>query len=275
MPLPLTTLVLTATAAAAAPPIAWQPLAPGLDHALVAPRPDTRDAGPLEVVRADPRRIRADVVTIAEQGGDPRTAAQWADARGGAVQVVTNAGMFATDHSTHTGYLAAHGRVLSAQWVKSYQSVLAFDPARAGVPLMRVLDLDVPADKAAMSDYRGLAQNLRLIGAPALNKWKKNGKLWSEAALAQDRRGHVLIVFARSPHSMVDFNERLIAQLDVVSAQHLEGGPEASLTIRAPELRVDRAGSFETGFFDDSNQHQWPLPNVLVLEPLPPADRHR
>ena len=142
-----------------------------------------------------------------------------------------------------------------------------FDPTRAQLPAFRLLELDVAADRTAMEDYRGRIQNLRLIAAPAHNKWKKNGRLWSEAALAQDRAGHLLVVFARAPHSMVDFNDRIIAQLAVASAQHLEGGPEASLTIRSPELTVDRAGSFETGFFDESNHQQWPLPNVLIFEP--------
>ena len=130
---------------------------------------------------------------------------------------------------------------------------------------MRLLERDDPAHRALLQRYRGRAQNLRLIAAPGRNKWTRNDRAWSEAALAMDRGGRVLIVFAREPHQMVDFNARILAQLDVVSAQHLEGGPEASLSIRAPQLRLDRAGSFETGFFDDSNTEQWPLPNVIVL----------
>jgi hypothetical protein len=45
---------------------------------------------------------------------------------------------------------------------------------------------------------------------------------------------------------------------------HLEGGPEVSLSIHVPGLDLDLAGSYETRFRpDDSNRHQWPLPNVL------------
>lgn len=258
---PLLALALSATVAL--PAIAWQPLAPGLDRSILDPRPDTRDDGPLEVVRVDPRRVEIDVATVAERGGEPRTAAQWAAelARPGEALVLTNAGMFDTDHRTHTGYLAAHGRVLSKRWVKSYQSVLGF----GGTDPARILELDVPADRAALERYPGRMQNLRLIAAPGTNKWSKNGRAWSEAALAQDRHGNLLLLFARAPHMMVDFNDRVLAQLGVVSAQHLEGGPEASLTIRAPTFTADRAGSFETGFFDDSNHVQWPLPNVLVF----------
>lgn len=45
---------------------------------------------------------------------------------------------------------------------------------------------------------------------------------------------------------------------------HLEGGPEASLSLRAPGLHVDLAESYETGFMEnDDNESQWPIPNVL------------
>lgn len=51
-------------------------------------------------------------------------------------------------------------------------------------------------------------------------------------------------------------------QLDV------EGGPEASLSIRAEGLRLDLSGSYETGFNEnDDNRVQWRLPNVLVVMP--------
>lgn len=266
LPVVLTLHVLASTAAPS-----WQRLAPGLELGHIHPRPHTRDAGELEVVRADPRLVRAELATVAQTGGDKRTASAWADqvARPGDVVVVTNAGMFATDHRSHTGYLEAPGVVLTPKW-NAYQSVFAFDPTPATpgedeLPSMRLLERDDPAHRALLQRYRGRAQNLRLIAAPGRNKWTRNDRAWSEAALAMDRRGRVLIVFAREPHQMVDFNARILAQLDVVSAQHLEGGPEASLSIRAPRLQLDRAGSFETGFFDDSNTEQWPLPNVIVL----------
>jgi hypothetical protein len=64
---------------------------------------------------------------------------------------------------------------------------------------------------------------------------------------------------------MSTFNRRLLAAgLGVVRAQHLEGGPEASLSIRGAGAPIDLAGSYETGFNEaDDNQHQWPLPNVI------------
>jgi len=68
---------------------------------------------------------------------------------------------------------------------------------------------------------------------------------------------------------MFHFNRRLLAlPLDIVSAMHVEGGPEASLSIRAPGVRLDLAGSFETAFREnDGNAEQWALPNVIGVLP--------
>jgi len=56
----------------------------------------------------------------------------------------------------------------------------------------------------------------------------------------------------------------LALPLHVVQAMHVEGGPEASLSIHTGELELDLSGSCETGFnANDLNHTQWPIPNVL------------
>jgi hypothetical protein len=50
---------------------------------------------------------------------------------------------------------------------------------------------------------------------------------------------------------------------------HVEGGPEASLSVHSGGVELDLCGSFETGFVsDDANPLQWPIPNVIgVVKP--------
>ena len=98
--------------------------------------------------------------------------------------------------------------------------------------------------------------------------WSKQAKRWSEAAVAIDRRGRLLFMFCRAPLSMHAFTERVLAlPLGIERAMHMEGGPEASLSIHAGGVDVDLQGSFETGFFpSDANTRQWALPNVLGVE---------
>ncbi|MBV8202615.1 MAG: phosphodiester glycosidase family protein, partial [Acidobacteria bacterium] len=101
-----------------------------------------------------------------------------------------------------------------------------------------------------------------------VNVWQQSARRWSEAAIAQDREGRILFLFSRSPLTMHDFNALLLGlPLAIVRAMHVEGGPEASLSVHAPGIDLDLAGSYETGFNEsDANPAQWPLPNVLTVE---------
>lgn len=271
--LAIVALIAVAAVPATAPDVAstWRALGPGVDYAAIAisPRPAIGD-GRLHVVRVDPARATLRARLAAETSGGSRTARQWAE--GPRIAAVINAGMYATDFSTHVGYLRIGERVQARKWVSKYQSVLLLGARRPGLPAATIRDTQ-PGDKAAaFADYDTVIQNLRLIRDPGVNVWSKNGRRWSEAAIALDREGRILLLFCRSPFTMYDFNallERL--PLGVVRAMHVEGGPEASLSVRGPGIELDFAGSYETGFEEsDGNDHQWPLPNVVVVEVRPP-----
>ena len=68
-----------------------------------------------------------------------------------------------------------------------------------------------------------------------------------------------------------EFNEKLLALgLGITRAMHVEGGPEASLTIRSAKVNLDLCGSYETGFNEnDNNKQQWPIPNVIGVVASP------
>jgi hypothetical protein len=56
----------------------------------------------------------------------------------------------------------------------------------------------------------------------------------------------------------------LSVPLGITAAMHVEGGPEASLSIHTGGVDLDLNGSCETGFNEnDGEQRQWPIPNVL------------
>lgn len=260
-------LVLLATLLAApAPEPSFRTLAPGVEHALVTlPKKPAVGAPLLHVIRLDPVRAELSLKTVTREGGENRTAGQWCEDAGAIVAI--NAGMFATDHRTHVGHLSERGHVNSQKW-NQYQSVLLFSPVRAGhEPRFLLIDREDPELEEQMALYAGVSQNLRLIRAPGQNVWKNGARRWSEAAIATDDRGRLLLLFTRAPYSMPELNAMLLElPLGITRAQHLEGGPEASLSIRAPGVKLDLAGSFETGFFaSDANQTQWPLPSVFVV----------
>lgn len=242
--------------------IKWRDLQDGVAYAAmrVVEKPAFGD-GLFHVVRIDPTRAQLWAYASSIEEVDPRTAAEWAKQKD--LAVVINAGMYEEDHRTHTGYFRVEAHTNSDRWLSSYKSALIV-PRRSHLPPTRLIDLDAE-EKPEFTDHDVVVQNLRLIKSPGRNVWAENGRQWSEAAVAMTRGGEILFVFSRTPFSMRDFNAKLLSlRLDVVRAMHVEGGPEASLSIRAGGIDLDFSGSYETGFVEnDRNQRQWPLPNVL------------
>jgi hypothetical protein len=183
--------------------------------------------------------------------------------------------MFDTDNKTHLGYFRSRDRVLNGR-VNSYQSIMAFDPREGRkVPSFRIFDLDANSSlKTILADYASAAQNLRLIKRPGVNQWGKQTREWSEAAVGEDSEGLVLFIYSRSPFSMHDLNQELLAAgIGVVAAQHMEGGPEAQLYVHTGSTELEMFGSYETSFKEnDENSVAWPVPNVIGVRPRAAAD---
>jgi hypothetical protein len=236
-------------------------IAPGVEYAELP-----FGKGVANVIRIDPAVAELQFALRSKEGGSERTAGAWADRLG--FVAAMNAGMFDVDHLSNVGRLIDGPHRNKEQLHGSYQSVLVFGPAKPGLPRAQLLDLDEPGAKETMQSYSSVVQNLRLIKSPGTSVWKKNGRSWSEAAIAQDKKGRVLFVFTRAPHQMADYNELLLASpLEIVRAFHAEGGPEASLSVRSKTVNVDLCGSYETGFIEsDRNDAQWGLPNVIGVK---------
>jgi hypothetical protein len=251
--------LLAAGAAPQQPPaVRWRALQPGVELAIVA-----GGGGPLYVVRVDPRRAKL-AAGLASKTGRSQTAAEWC--RTSRFSVAINLGMYEADHRTHTGYLR-DGAHLNNGRVNDYRSLLALRPAKSGLPPALWVDLPSAALPPALAPYDLVVQNLRLIAGDRKNVWTPTNRRWSEAALAIDSKGRLLFLFSRAPYSMPEFNALILRlPLDVRQAMHVEGGPEASLSVHAGGVDLDLCGSFETGFVEDeSNRDQWPLPNVLAV----------
>jgi hypothetical protein len=255
------------TAAADAP---WRSVAKGVEYSqmALASQPSIGD-GLLHVVRVDPSLARLRAFAISQMGGATRTARQWRDEL--RLVAVINAGMFDSSYVRHTGFFRVGAHVNSSTWVKSYQSILVVDPRKSGLPNAAIHD----GAGGDWSEYATVVQNLRLIRAPGSSVWGENGRRWSEAAVAMDRNGRILFLFSRSPYSMRELTRLLLGlPLGIVSAMHVEGGPEASLSVRGNGLDLNLSGSYETGFREnDENREQWPLPNVLAVEAEPEAKK--
>ena len=131
-----------------------------------------------------------------------------------------------------------------------------------------MFDTDVYNIKEIIKNYNTVIQNLRLIRRTAENRWPQQNRKWSEAALGEDKEGNVLFIFSSYPYSMHDFNNILTKlPIDIVCAQHLEGGPPASLYFSYKNIEIKAFGSYETEFNEnDDKDSYWPIPSIIGIK---------
>lgn len=245
------------------PDTSWQQINEGLHIASfpVKKNPVAGD-GHIQVVRINPAKYQLTILSAANASHGNLTADAWCKE----YQLIAaiNAGMFQTDYQSNVGYMK-HFKYLNNARKNAYQSVAAFNPVDSSDAPFRIFDLDsVPFEKVT-DTYQSVIQNLRLIKRPGENRWSRQEKRWSEAALGEDDRGNILLIFSRTPFSMHEFNNILLAlPINLQCAQHLEGGPEASLYFSHRDVQMSLMGSYETDFNEsDKNHHFWELPNVI------------
>jgi len=248
----------------------WQSLAPGMElGTFSASRPSSSGDSRITILRMDSNRWSLEFIGPSLDGeSGERTARQWSKDYG--LTAAINAGMYAEDYSTHIGYLRFREHLNNGH-VNAYQSVAAFDPRQEGLPPFRIFDLDSPgvSMQTILQDYASAIQNLRLVKRPGQNRWEQQEKQWSEAALGEDKTGRILFIFCRSPYTMHDLNNELLGlDIDLVAAQHLEGGPQAQLYVNAGGVKLEITGSHGTSYSgNDGISSAWPIPNVLGVRP--------
>ncbi len=227
-----------------------------------APFPSSTGLGDrcITIVRIDPTKFAIELHTALAEGGS-RTAPTWA--KDDHLVAVLNASMYGEDNRS-VGLLTSRAGVNNGADNKKLGGFFAWDPVTPGAPPIvstgrdcAGFDLDDLRKK-----YRGVVQNYRLLDcARAPIAWQ-DPKLFSAAVLGTDRKGNVVFAHARTPWSMTELAKILaVPELDLDTAMHVEGGPEASLWVAGT---VSEMGSFESGFFGkDDNTTFWSIPNVL------------
>lgn len=254
--------MLLALVLAAAAGTEWQGLVPGVEYrTFVLEAKPTSGDGLLHVVRIDATVARLDFGLASQNDGTLRTAREWCDDKG--FMVVINAGMYATDYVANVGYLRRGAHLNNGTWNSKYQSVLALGSKQKGLPAAQLWDRESTPDLQA-AKYESVVQNLRLLKAPGEVVWKPNGDAWSEAAIGSDRSGRVLFLFSSTPFEMATLGAKLLElPLELVRAMHVEGGPEASLSIHTKALQLDLAGGPRRVTFGTVGLKQWRIPNVV------------
>lgn len=107
-----------------------------------------------------------------------------------------------------------------------------------------------------------------MINCEGENTWQQDQKKWSMVLLGEDKNQNILFIFVRSPYRVHDFiNHLKNLNIGINRLMYLEGGPEASFYVNHPKMKVQKMGSYETGFNEnDNNKEYWQIPNVIGIK---------
>ena len=182
----------------------------------------------LFIVKIDPNLYQLQLLSVSELGRPALTTQQWSK-KYNLISAI-NAGMFQMDLSSNVGYMKNFEHKNNSHINSSHKSLAVFNPKNETDPAFYIHDLDKINVDSILARYHTAIQNLRLLKRSGENRWKKQNEKWSEAALGQDADGNMLFIYSRRPVSMYDFNQALLRlPINIVCAQHLDGGPHASL----------------------------------------------
>ena len=217
----------------------------------------------ITIIKIDPGQYTFKLLSAKEAGLKGMTLKGWCRQFGllGGV----NAGMYQTDFLSNVGYMKNFTHINNARIASKFLSVFACNPVEEGIRRAKIFDIDETGVKDVIKDYNTVVQNLRLIKRPGVNMWSRQSKIWSEVALGEDSGGNILFIYSRTPYSMYEFNEILLTlPIDIVCAQHLEGGPEASMYFKYKDVEIGKYGSYESSLNSaDHNQVAANIPNII------------
>lgn len=264
-------LVLISGAAAATPAasqtgrIDWQRLEPGLDLARVAtPIKAARGKSELTILRADMRRFDLRLVSASWTGDETRTARDWA--RRQKLVAAINAGLFMKDGKTSVGLMRA-GRRVNNPSLNRWGAVLSFDRRSGRIARARIFDRRCENYNALRRRYRSHLQSFRMLTCRGTPTFRPSERRWSIAALATDRRGRILFLFAEGAFSPWEFSQNLRRlPLGVKRAMYLEGSSDAQFYAKAGRTEISLVGRCSRIFGCSSGKvSATRIPNVLGL----------
>lgn len=245
----------------------WEKLDDGLFLAEFATKKESLYGdSKITVLKIDSEKYNIKLMSASEHDYKLRTAEKWAEEFD--LVATINAGMFEQDYLTATGYMKNYQHVNNPKQKKGFNTIFAFNPKKKGIPLAQIIDTRCQNFSKLKDKYNSLIQSIRMINCHQKNTWSQQPKMWSIAALGIDKEGNILFIHSRSPYTVHDFIDNLLSlPININNAMYLEGGPEASLYFNLPNKKIERIGSYETGFRENNDNNEfWPIPNIIGIK---------
>ncbi len=241
----------------------WQKLDDGLHLAVYdAPKKSTDGDSKITILKIDPAVYDLNLFSAKEGKQYTKTAKEWVEEK--SQIAVINAGMYRMDHATNLGYMKDHDFINNPKLNKD-NTIAAFNRKDTTVPEFQIIDLKCQDWEQLKDKYHSYTQSIRMVDCKQSNRWGQQPKKWSMVTIGKDKKGNALFIFTRSPYTVHDFIDMLLAApLEIYNLMYLEGGPEASFYLNHQGTEVAKMGSYETGFMEnDENAAYWPIPNVI------------
>ncbi|HXA02646.1 MAG TPA: phosphodiester glycosidase family protein [Cytophagaceae bacterium] len=248
--------------------IQWTQLEAGLNYASVlSPVKSTIADSKIDILKIDPNYFSFDLICAGQKKSNKKLVTDWAKENN--LIACVNSSMFKLegDFMTSTGYMKNGKYINNPNLNPAYKSIFAFNPKDSSLPKAHIIDLSCENWTVKKEQYGSFSQSLRMIDCNGKNTWQLQEKKWSMVLLGEDKSGNILFIFVRSPYKVFDYINILQSlPIALTRLMYLEGGPEASFYVNHPKLKLEKMGSYETGFVEnDNNDHFWEIPNVIGI----------
>ncbi len=243
----------------------WKKIDQGLHIGIFeAPQKSILGDSAVTVLKINPDFYSFKVLCSSEHDQKPKTTKQWCEKFG--LIAAINAGMFQKDRLTHVSLMKNYDHYNNPRLSKN-KAVLAFNPIDSSLPDIQIIDREFQPFEKLKDKYHTLIQNIRMVTVKQKNVWSRQEEQWSIAAMGIDKQGNVLFIFSRSPYSVHDFINILLAlPISLYNAMYLEGGPTASLYFKHKEFEKELHGGYELGIETKSDDNRAPaVPNVIGM----------
>ena len=226
--------------------------------------PDGAHHPELTVLRIDPEFFRFVLYSASAERGADRTVRQWVEDKN--LVAAINASMYWEDRETSTGLMTNFGHVNNGRVHPEFGAFFVANPRRAQLPPVDILDRSLEQQwRKRVAQYATIIQNYRLLDAKGENVWQASRQEHSSAVVAEDSQGHILFILQHEPVSVHALGSRLEnLSLDLGTAMFVEGGVEASLAVRCPELKTFWNGRYDSRLLPAPVAAR-PVPNIIGI----------
>lgn len=250
--------------------VEWKHLADGLDYAEIAgPHVSKISDSKVSILKINPGYYEFTLVVSTQFDSIQKTIKHWCDTMN--LTAAINAGMYSLkDHISGSGFMQTYGHINNPVLKVGFNALAVFNPKNKEVPAFQIVDMVNQDWKKIKNDYNSCFQSIRMIDNLHHGiYWQKKPLLrCSMSVLATDIKGNVLFIFSRSPYNANEYIDFMLkSPLNIQTAMYLEGGPEASLYVKADTTEIIKFGSYVSySCPNDDNKELRRMPNVLGIK---------